>query len=394
MTKVSQASDNDFPLVDRRARSGTLLRILLLALVLVAAAVAFVYFKDSLENEVVLGILGVLAMLGIFFLVSSAIGFIEVMPQSQSDGMARQFLSSHPDGTLITDPKGRLVYANATYCQMTGATKATEIQSLEALLSRDRESTEALYRLINALREGKDGYEEFRLLKPLSETTSHSGPHWYRLKARLLKDASGNDLHVFQIAGAVLDADENAGEIIAQAGDNIMRNGNAGYLRNVVENDLQAVILHTFDHLGIGAVNTLCAHALVVERRQQNDGGHTGLDRMAGQFDGVGNGCLGRAGQELLRGNAACNCFFQNVHALFQAEGIGLAGGAEKRHAITAFLDQRLAMGGEQAEIRRAICGNGGGCGGVDATDFKGFSHCSSSFLQSACGHRQWPHSC
>ena len=200
MTKVRQASDNDLPLVDRRARSGTVLRILLLAVVLVAAAVAFVYFKNSLENEIVLGILGVLAMLGIFFLVSSVIGFIEVMPQSQSDGMARRFLSAHPDGTLITDPKGRIVYANATYCQMTGATKATDIQSLETLLSRNRESTEALYRLISMLREGRDGYEEFRLLKPLSENPSKSGPHWYRLKARLLKDANGNDLHVFQIA--------------------------------------------------------------------------------------------------------------------------------------------------------------------------------------------------
>lgn len=201
MTKVRQTTDNDFPLVDRRGRSATVLRILLLALVLVAAAIAFVYFKDSLENEIVLGILGVLAMLGIFFLVSSAIGFIEVMPQSQSDGMARRFLSSHPEGTLITDTKGRLVYANATYCQMTGASRATEIQSLEQLLSRDMESTEALYRLINGLREGRDGYEEFRLLKPLSQSgVTLPGPRWFRLKARLLKDASGQDLHVFQIA--------------------------------------------------------------------------------------------------------------------------------------------------------------------------------------------------
>ncbi len=201
MTKVRQTTDNDFPLVDRRGRSATVLRILLLALVLVAAAIAFVYFKDSLENEIVLGILGVLAMLGIFFLVSSAIGFIEVMPQSQSDGMARRFLSSHPEGTLITDTKGRLVYANATYCQMTGASRATEIQSLEQLLSRDMESTEALYRLINGLREGRDGYEEFRLLKPLSQSgIAQPGARWFRLKARLLKDASGQDLHVFQIA--------------------------------------------------------------------------------------------------------------------------------------------------------------------------------------------------
>ncbi|NWJ22985.1 cell cycle histidine kinase CckA [Rhizobium sp. RM] len=200
MTRVRQPSDNDLPLVDRRARSGTVLRILLLALVLVAAAAAFVYFKDSLENEIVLGILGVLAMMGIFFLVSSIIGFIEVMPQSRSDGLARRFLSAHPDGTLITDAKGRMVYANATYCRMTGTTKASDIQSLETLLSRSRESTEALYRLINLLREGRDGYEEFRLLKPLSENATNGGPHWYRLKGRVLKDAGDEDLHVFQIA--------------------------------------------------------------------------------------------------------------------------------------------------------------------------------------------------
>lgn len=139
MTRVRETSDNDLPLVDRRARSGTVLRILLLALVLIAAAAAFVYFKDSLENEIVLGILGVLAMMGIFFLVSSIIGFIEVMPQSQSDGLARRFLSAHPDGTLITDAKGHMVYANATYCRMSGTTKASDIQSLETLLSRSRD---------------------------------------------------------------------------------------------------------------------------------------------------------------------------------------------------------------------------------------------------------------
>jgi two-component system cell cycle sensor histidine kinase/response regulator CckA len=199
MTRLSQDSDNDLPLVDRRARSGTVLRILLLAIVLVAAAVSFVYFKNSLDNEIVLGILGVLAMVGIFFLVSSVIGFIEVMPQSQSDGLARRFLSAHPDGTLMTDVKGRIVYANATYGRMTGATKATDVQSLETLLSRNRESTEALYRLINMLRESRDGYEEFRLLKPLGETATSAGPHWYRLKARLLNDPAGETLHVFQI---------------------------------------------------------------------------------------------------------------------------------------------------------------------------------------------------
>ncbi|QWW69658.1 cell cycle histidine kinase CckA [Rhizobium sp. WYJ-E13] len=200
MTKSRQVDDYNAPLVDRGGRSGTAIRIILLAIVLIAAAAAFVFFKDSLGNELVLGCLGVLAMVGIFFLVSSVIGFIEVMPQRQSDGLARAFLNSHPDGTLITDDKGRIVYANAAYGALTGARKATEVQTLETLLSRHRESNEALYRLVNGLREGREGHEEFRLLRAVGPGSS-AGAHWYRLKARQLKpeEGDGKPLQIWQI---------------------------------------------------------------------------------------------------------------------------------------------------------------------------------------------------
>lgn len=208
MTKTRQTSVSDFSIKQTRARSGTVLRILLLALVLVAAAGAFVLFKDRLENEVVLGVLGVMAMLGVFFLVSSIIGFIEVMPHQKSDDMARNFLSDYPEGTLVTDLKGRVIYANRAYCTLIGANKATEIQTLENILSRNRESTEALYRLINHLREGRDGYEEFRLLKPIGAADGLSGPRWYRMKARVMKDDRGKACHVFQISDITTERDD------------------------------------------------------------------------------------------------------------------------------------------------------------------------------------------
>ncbi|HEX8046413.1 cell cycle histidine kinase CckA [Rhizobium sp.] len=211
MTKQRPSDEYSVPLVDRGVRSGTVLRIILLALVLVAAAAAFVVFKDELDNEAVLGGLGILAMVGIFFLVSSIIGFVEVMPQTHSDSLARSFLNSHPDGTLITDEKGRIVYANAAYGHLTGAAKATEVQSLETLLSRNRESNEALYRLANGLRDGKEGSEEFRLLKPLglAESTGN-GAHWYRLKARVLppEQGRGKALHIWQIIDITSERDD------------------------------------------------------------------------------------------------------------------------------------------------------------------------------------------
>ncbi|KGE00467.1 PAS domain-containing sensor histidine kinase [Rhizobium sp. YS-1r] len=200
MTKLQQGGNYEAPLVERGTRGGTIIRIVLLALVLCGVAAGFVLFQHALANEVVLGLLGILAMVGIFFLVSSLIGLVEVMPQSRSDELARGFLASHPDGILITDPKGRILYANAAYGRMTGATKASNVQSLEALLSKTRESTEALYRLTTALREGREGHEEFRLLQPLGRVTGNgSGAHWYRLKARLLGPAGKGQLDIWQI---------------------------------------------------------------------------------------------------------------------------------------------------------------------------------------------------
>jgi two-component system cell cycle sensor histidine kinase/response regulator CckA len=208
MTKLQQGGNYETPLVERKTRGGTILRIVLLALVLLGVAVAFVVFQQALDNEIVLGLLGILAMVGIFFLVSSMIGLVEVMPQSRSDDLARAFLAGHPDGILITDIKGRIVYANAAYGRMTGATKKSEIQSLETLLSKSRESNEALYRLTSAIREGREGHEEFRLLQPLGRSTgtavvgdNGAGAFWYRLKAGLLAGSGSSKapLDIWQI---------------------------------------------------------------------------------------------------------------------------------------------------------------------------------------------------
>ena len=210
MTRQLNDRDGDNPLVDRRGGIGAALRILLLALVLLAAAAAFVVFRDQLDNQIVLGVLGVLAMMGIFFIVAAVIGFVEVMPQPQGDSLARHFLASQPEGTLITDVEGRIVFANTAYGAMTGARKATEVQTLEALLSRYRESSEALYRLTNGLREGRESYEEFRLLKPIGSLTANgSGAHWYRLKARLLPgEGRGRGLHVWQLSDITSERDD------------------------------------------------------------------------------------------------------------------------------------------------------------------------------------------
>lgn len=209
MTSSPKAGNDEAPLVDRGSRGGTVVRIVLLAMVLLGVAIAFVVFQQALDNEVVLGLLGILAMVGIFFIVSSLIGLVEVMPQSRSDELARSFMASHPDGIVVTDAKGRIVYANPAYGRMTGASSGHNVQSLETLLSKTRESTEALYRLTSALREGREGHEEFRLLQPLGRLTGNgSDAHWYRLKARLLGSAGRNALDIWEITDITSERDD------------------------------------------------------------------------------------------------------------------------------------------------------------------------------------------
>ncbi|WP_417411859.1 cell cycle histidine kinase CckA [Hoeflea sp.] len=196
MTETTPAAANPAALVDRSAKPRSVSRLVFLALVMIGASIVFFIFKDRLNNELMLGILGVLAVVGIFFLVSTVIGFVDIMPKTTADPLARAFIDTHPEGTLVTDDKGRVVYANHAYGRLTGSTNAADVQSIEAILSRHRESAEAVYRLTNAMRDGKDGQEEFRMSQPLSaaEGGTEAG-HWYRLRARPIAsgDRGGKD---------------------------------------------------------------------------------------------------------------------------------------------------------------------------------------------------------
>ena len=54
-----------------------------------------------------LGILGVMAVVGIFFLVSTVIGFVTVMPKANRRPAGAGLQSTtHPEGTLVTDEEG------------------------------------------------------------------------------------------------------------------------------------------------------------------------------------------------------------------------------------------------------------------------------------------------
>ncbi|AGA64115.1 Sensory Transduction Protein Kinase [Liberibacter crescens BT-1] len=186
MSKKTRQLDIIRPFIKYEHHPGTSLRIIVLGLILIFFTTAFVIFKDSLGNGIVLGVLGIFAMIGVFFLILSVIGLIEIIPQSHIDSLATAFINSQPEGILITDERGQVIYANTAYKRLTDSLWNKKIKSLQTLLFSNPEASEVLYRLINNLREGKEGGEELRLMKPLGGNIQSSGSHWYRLKARIL----------------------------------------------------------------------------------------------------------------------------------------------------------------------------------------------------------------
>ena len=112
----------------------------------------------------------------------------------------RPSANSMAQGLIVTDLKGRVIYANRAYAEMTGATMAADIKTVEALLSDMPEASAVVFRLASGIKDGQAGDGEFRLgqaIRPGAEP----GARWYRLKARTFKVPSQRQpLVAWQIA--------------------------------------------------------------------------------------------------------------------------------------------------------------------------------------------------
>ncbi|MEQ1944498.1 ATP-binding protein [Mesorhizobium sp. VNQ89] len=183
MTREPRGDFYPLPIVDQNTRPGAVTRLIVFIVVLTGAAVVFGIFRERLGDPFLLGMLGVLAMIGIGYLFATAIGFVQIAPRSTTDELSKAFVDSTPQGLVVTDIKGRVVYANKAYGEMTGASSATDIRTVENLLSDIPEASAIVYRLSSGLRDGIAGDGEFRLSQSI-RPGSEPGARWYRVSAR------------------------------------------------------------------------------------------------------------------------------------------------------------------------------------------------------------------
>ena len=167
---MAKETPSDFyptPIVDQDQRPGVIVRLLIFVVVLVGASIVFALFRERLGDPFLLGMLGVLAMVGVGYLFATAVGFVQVAPRSTNDELAKAFADSMVQGLLVTDLKGRIVYANRAYAEMTGAGTAADVKTVEALLSDLPEASPTVFRLATAVKDGQAGAGESRLMQPI-----------------------------------------------------------------------------------------------------------------------------------------------------------------------------------------------------------------------------------
>jgi two-component system cell cycle sensor histidine kinase/response regulator CckA len=169
--------------VDRSQLMGGAGRVVTLACGLIGAAIAFAVLGRDQAEPFVLGLLGILAMIGVFSLFASAIGLVRIVSRGDSNPLAKAFIDGFGEGVIVTDREGRIIYANRAYADLTGAEQERDLRTVESAFAGEHSADEVIYRLSQAVREGRETVEELRLAVPIASAAG-STARWYRIRVQ------------------------------------------------------------------------------------------------------------------------------------------------------------------------------------------------------------------
>ena len=171
------------PIVDQNTRPGTVTRLIVFIIVITFSGILFSVYRERLGDPFLLGMLGILAMIGVGYLFATAIGYVQIAPRATSDELSKAFVDSMRQGLIVTDGRGRIIYANRSYADLTGATSAADVRTVEGMLADNPEAGATVSRMASQLKDGRDGDGEFRLSQAL-RPGSEPGARWYRARSR------------------------------------------------------------------------------------------------------------------------------------------------------------------------------------------------------------------
>ena len=196
---------------------GSIGLVLLIAVALVGAGVGLMLIGRTKAEPYILALLAVLAMVGVFLLFALAAGMLRATGRDAASPLVKSLVDGATDAILVTDPAGRVIYANAAYLDLVSATDADDVRPVERVFVGDPGVSEAVYRLLKAAREGRRLQEEVRVNGPKGEAG-----RWLRMRVRPLGEGKREQrLTVWAIADVTreLERQENVFQELQHAID-------------------------------------------------------------------------------------------------------------------------------------------------------------------------------
>src|SRR5467141_3288500 len=163
-------------------RGGSIVLVLLVAFGIVAVAIALMTIGRAQAQPYILGLLALLAMVGLFNLFAYAAGIIRFADRAADDPVLGRIADQAYDGLAVTDSRGHVVYSNAAYLAITGAPTSLDARPVERVFIGNPDVSEAVFRLLKAAREGKRQQEEVRIAAGADGVQGR----WLRMRVRPL----------------------------------------------------------------------------------------------------------------------------------------------------------------------------------------------------------------
>jgi two-component system cell cycle sensor histidine kinase/response regulator CckA len=223
------------PATDPPSRDGSVGLVILLALALAAAAVGLAMVSREIAEPFVLAILAALAVVGVFCLFAGAVGILHFGGRQARNDVTRAFADNLPQGALIADGAGRVIYANEAYRDLLGLDPDAAVPPPDRAFAGNPHLAEPIFRLCRAAQQGRSLKEEFRLPPPgEAETEAGVSPRWFRISVQPLPPDPGSGrkaaLTVWQLDEITLDrAREEANFAKVQAAIAYLDNAPAGF---------------------------------------------------------------------------------------------------------------------------------------------------------------------
>jgi two-component system cell cycle sensor histidine kinase/response regulator CckA len=185
MTDIDAPMRYATPAADRTERDGSVSLVVLLALALAIAAVGLAMVSREMAEPFVLAILAGLAVIGVFCLFAGAVGILHFGGRYARNDVTKAFVDNLPQGALIADSAGRVLYANEAYRDLLGLDAETTVPAPDRAFGGNPHLAEAMFRLSRAAQQGRSLREEFRLPPP-GEVEEETGvaPRWFRISVQ------------------------------------------------------------------------------------------------------------------------------------------------------------------------------------------------------------------